>query len=320
MKYVTKNLMLGALFALPLGAANAVEFAADIELDTDMNDNSDMTTFTQGGRLRVQASGRKEMNGYFVSGHLEGLFKEDSTTGTDNAYIMFGNQSWDVQAGRFEGINLFPLGKDTVVSHVTGTNGVVYEANLGRGRIGDNAGGIALHIKPGGALRFEIDTVWGDNVGGSDEDTFSVIRPSLTFTGAGFTVTAGLENRTADDAAGNAVADDSGAAVTANFDAGGANINVNFSTLTDDVNDRDTDSIGANAIIGNFGVGLVSSSSKTDGAPDADITTLYAAYSQSLLGIDGATVTYAISDSSLDESGTSDDSLTVLRVRLNYEF
>lgn len=319
MKHIIRPFILGALVALPLGVANAVEFAADIELDTDVND-ADSTTYTQGGRIRLQASGKKEMDGYFVSGHLEGLFKEDGSTGTDNAYIMFGNERWDVQAGRFEGVNLFPLGKDTVLSHVTGTNGVVYEANLGRGRIGDNAGGIALHFKPGGALSFEIDTVWGDNVSGSDEETFSVIRPSLTFAGDGFSVTAGIESRSADDASGTAVADDSGAAVTVNFDAGGANINVNYATLSDDVNNRDTDTIGVNAIIGNFGAGLVSSSSKTDGAADADITSLYAAYTQDLLGIAGASITYAISDSSLDESGTTDDSLRVIRVRLNYAF
>ncbi len=76
-----------------------------------------------------------------------------------------GNSAWDLQAGRFEGVNLFPKGKDTVIENVGGVD--VYEANLVRGRADDNAGQFALHFNASESVKFELDTIYG-SVDGDD--------------------------------------------------------------------------------------------------------------------------------------------------------
>ncbi len=133
--------------ALGVSQANA-EFGigANIELDTDVIDSkASDTTYEQGGRIKVNVTGKKELNGYFVEGKGSGLLKKDGSAATDDMWIKFGNATWDLQAGRFEAINLFPLGKDTVVSHAGDAGGaVVYAANKVRGRAGDNGGQFAL--------------------------------------------------------------------------------------------------------------------------------------------------------------------------------
>jgi hypothetical protein len=307
MKFFTKQFIFGVLVAAPLASVHALEFGANIELDTDMRDQDSAanSTYLQGGRVLVSASGRKEMGGNFISGNVEALFQESGGAATDNAYIMFGSDSWDIQAGRFEATNLFPVGRDTVLEHAA----PIYEANMGRGRAGDDAGGIALHINASSALKVEIATIWGNAADG--EDAFGVVRPSLVFGGDGFTLAAGFEDSTNDDA--------SGFGITGNFDLGGANINVNFASKTDDAANADTTTLGANALIGAFFVGAVMSTTEPDTGTDTDVTTLYANYQTALLGIDGATITYALSSSDAD-FGATDDSITIVRVRLNYTF
>ncbi len=57
----------------------------------------------------------------------------------------------------FEGVNLFPLGKDTMVEHVANVD--VYQANKVRGRAGDDGGQIAFHFNASENVKFEIDTI-----------------------------------------------------------------------------------------------------------------------------------------------------------------
>lgn len=292
----------------------------NIELDTTATDPASSTadtTYDQGGRVEVNVTGEHTMGDYFVRGKGSAILKKNSAGDTDDMWFQFGSSAWDVQMGRYEAINLFPLGKDTVVVHVPGVT--VYEANRGRGRIGGDDGQISLRIHPSDGFAFAVDTVYGDSTFGGDGQTlFSVIRPSVTFGAGGFTVTIGAESVDAENA-GVTVADASGFAVTANFNAGGADINLNVATLDDKVANVETTTLGANAIIGPFGIGWIHSEDDTAGSGDPSLDSIYAAYTVPLFDIKRATLTYAIAHSTADDVG-ADDSTTAFRLRVNYSF
>lgn len=145
------NNILLALVLMPImftgisGAQAEFDVNANIELDTTMYDYSDRDSeYIQGGRVEVNITGGKEMNGYFVKGKVSGIFKKDGDAGTDDAWIQFGSNNWDIKAGRFEAIDMSPVGKDTVLEHAPGA--VVYGTDDTRGRIGDDGGQFSLRV------------------------------------------------------------------------------------------------------------------------------------------------------------------------------
>ena len=77
----------------------------------------------------------------FVAARASLLLKKDGGTGTDDMWVQFGNAGMDVKLGRFEAMDLFPLGKDVLVEG-TGYGG--YHANKLRGRFGKDT----VHIAP----------------------------------------------------------------------------------------------------------------------------------------------------------------------------
>ncbi|WP_020406018.1 carbohydrate porin [Hahella ganghwensis] len=312
---------------LAVSQANA-EFGigANIELDTDVIDSkANDTTYEQGGRIEVNVTGKKELNGYFVEGKGSGLLKKDGSAATDDMWIKFGSDMWDVQAGRFEAINLFPLGKDTVVSHAGSDGGAeVYEANLVRGRAGDNGGQFALRVRPSDMISLELDTIWGDaDSEGDNKETFSGVRPSITFSGDSFSISAGyeaLKYEYSDEAADPKEVDKSGFGITGNINAGGASINLNAAMGSDDISNADVTTFGANVTYGAFGLGAVHSETDLDASDDdPTVTTVYIAYTLPLFDIDNASVTFAGSTSSADNVG-DDDELNQFRTRFNYTF
>ncbi|MBU6952784.1 MULTISPECIES: carbohydrate porin [unclassified Hahella] len=332
-KYFMKTLPLAVSLALGISQAHA-EFGigANIELDTDIIDAKDSDTkFEQGGRIEVNVTGKTELNGYFVEGKGSGLLKKNGDTATDDMWVKFGNETWDVQAGRFEAVNLFPLGKDTVVAHAGDGKGArVYEANLVRGRAGDNGGQFALHVRPSSALSFELASIWGDSdENGNNEEVFSGLRPSVTFTGEMFSLTAGYEvlkydqETTSGGVTTKTEIDKSGFGLTGNIRFSGASINLN--AAREDIEDAGSDitvtSFGANVTYGAFGLGAVHSISDTGAKDDPTVSTLYVAYTLPLFNIDNASITFAGSTSSADHlAGDTDDDLHKIRTRINYTF
>ena len=87
----------------------------------------------------------REDNAY-LSAKIEPLMRTDGTIALDDAYFMFGRKdSWAFQIGRYEAMNLFPLGKDTVYYTLmvksdsdfnTGSGIYYYMAKEARGRAG----------------------------------------------------------------------------------------------------------------------------------------------------------------------------------------
>lgn len=309
---VSGLLSAGAIHAAP-------SFNADFELNTDMVSKAiGDSTYTQSGRVALNVTGKHTSGDNFVAGKGTAILKTDGTTGVDDAFIQFGNSAWDLQAGRFEGANLFPLGKDVVAEHAGGVD--VYNAGKARGRAGaDNSGQIAFHFNASEAVKFELGTIYGDTDG--DETTaISGVRPVVTIMTDGVTYTAGFESISYDKTATEKV-DMSGYGLAANFNVGAANVNIAAASSKDDVTDKKVSSLTANMTYGNFGLGLISSTVDNKTGDDPSLLTTYVAYSMPLLDIENATVTFAASHSTADKvAATTNDKTTAARVRFNYNF
>jgi hypothetical protein len=306
---------------LSVSAAHAApSFDANFELNTDAISKAEGdTTYDQNGRVELNAYSKHTAGDNFFAGKGTVLLNTDGEATVDDAFIQLGNNAWDVQLGRFEGVNLFPLGKDTMVEHVANVD--VYQANKVRGRAGDDGGQIAFHFNASENVRFEIDTIFGDDdAAGDDTAAISGVRPSVTFITDAATFTAGFESVKYDLTAGGDVSQ-SGYALTANFDVAAANVNLSAAFMDDDNTDQKVSSFAANMTYGNFGLGVIGSNVDNKTGNDPSLLTTYVAYTMPVLDIENATVTLAGSYSTADKVATgANDKTTAARVRFNYSF
>lgn len=319
-KTILHTAIVGSLLSISAVQA-APSFDGNFELNTDAISKAEGDSiYKQDGRLELNVTGKHTMGDNFFAGKGSLLIKTTGEATVDDAYIKFGNSTWDLQAGRFEAVNLFPKGKDTVVENVAAVD--VYEANMTRGREGDDTGQFALHFNASESVKFELAALYGDpNIGETTEDkatAISGVRPSVTFAAGAATITAGFESVKYDLAAGGEVKK-SGYALVANFDVAAANVNLAAAFGKDDATDEKVTSITANMTYGNFGLGVIASS-VDDGANDPSLLTAYVAYTMPVLDIENATVTLAGSHSTAKDVGTANDKVTAARVRFNYGF
>lgn len=312
MQHVFKLAAVAALCASAAAAHADVAFDANLELDNTYSNEANASTkdarksdLSMGGRVEVNASAKLNNGDAFVAARASLLLKKDGSAGTDDMWVQFGNKSGDVKLGRFEAMDLFPLGKDTVVDEVNGT----YKANALRGRMdGDTFHG-ALGLNAGAGLRVELGLVYSNDAGKSRG-----FRPAVSYTTGPLTVRAGVESvktlanptatppTTADSSA-------TGFGLSVGYAlAADSNLNVNFAKKEDDK------AFGVNATFGALGLGLISGKGATDATK---ATTLYAAYSMPLFGVKGASVTPALS---VSKGGSGQDTRTSARVRINYAF
>jgi len=296
-----------------------LSFDANLELDTDaINTKVESTTYDQNGFVELNIYGKHQNGDNFVlsKGTVRLTTDGDDHVVVRDAYIQLGNSKWDLQIGRFEAIDLFPLGKDTVIQHAGGVS--VYEANKVRGFVGDDGGQIALHINPTKHISFEIDTLFGDDDTAGDNTTAAAgVRPSATWRTDGFRITAGYEKVRYDLIAGGEI-DQQGYALSTNFDLGAANINAAASYMEDDTTDQEVNSYIINFNYKNLGGGVIFSQEDNATGPDPEVTTAYLAYTVPIFDIKNANVTFAGSFSTADD--VEDDETTALRMRFNYTF
>jgi hypothetical protein len=320
---LVSSLSLAALFSCSVNAADlnpTFSVDANIEINTDAIDTAvGSTEYSQGGRVEANLRGEIQREQYFVRGKGTLILAKDSDTHTDDMWVQFGDDRWDLQFGRFEAIDLFPKGKDTLVVHAGGGVAQVYEANIVRGRAGTDGGQIALHLKGDSGFGFEVNTLFGDdNDDGTDENAVSGVRPVITYMGDGFSAKLGYEYQNVDLSSGGEI-EKQGVGASVGFDLGEALVNLNAAWLDNETDDEEVRTYGANLIYGRFGAGLVYSETDLSSGADPDVTTAYAAYTVPLLDIDNASVTFAVSGSSADNVGT-DDNATGVRMRINYTF
>ncbi|MGM9428468.1 carbohydrate porin [Hydrogenophaga sp. MI9] len=303
MQHSFKIAAAAALCATTFAAHAELTMDANLELDTTYQSkvskpatNARDSDLNQGGRVEFNVGGKATNGDAFVQARGTLLIKKDGDTGTDDMWVQFGNAGMDVKMGRFEAMDLFPLGKDTLVEN-SGYGG--YHANALRGRFGKDT----VHIAPGfnaGPARIEVGFVYSKEKGEARG-----VRPAVSFGSGPVTVRVGAESV---KKVGSTTGSTNGFGASLGYAlSADSSLNLNFAKMEDDK------SVGFNATIGAAGVGLI----LDKGANGAKNNTFYAAYSFPLFGVKGATITPAFSYA---KGGKGTESQTAARVRVNYAF
>ncbi len=310
-----KCCVLCAFSALVMASSALAEtsVSGDIELDTDYvsnRDGSDLDDFDQGGRVKVAFSGTKEgVGGSYVNVVGQLLVQKDGTTGVDDAYIRIGKNQWGLQFGRFEALELFSKGTDTIHNVIGATN--FYQAGAARGRTSDT-GQIMFDYQPSDTLRFELGTIWGEsNDPNEDEEAIAGIRPGIVMDVTGdLRVTAGYEILTS----GEIETTGGGLYVRYATDAFALKINVaSGKQETNSETDWENTSYNVNIESGVFGLGYTSSE---DDDGDSASTIYGRFYMPDLMGTD---VNGSLGFSLASADSVDEDELGI-RYRFNYSF
>lgn len=314
MQFRIRLVAAAAVLAAAGAAQAAVTFDANLELDltTHSGDTSAaQESLTTGGRVELNANAALVKSGdNFVNARASLIVPVNGDAVTmDDVWIQLGNSAMDLKIGRFEATDLFPVGKDTVLDTAE-TAG--YRANTLRGRFKDGRTHMSAGFNAGSGLRFELGLV------SEKKDNAAAaygLRPLVIYNTGALTLRAGLESYKATVAATEVSY--TGTALSAGYAlTKDANVNVNYASLDGDNKVADASSLGLNLVYGPFGIGYVRDTNKAFGAAaEANVDTVYAAYSFPLMGVKGATITPAFSVS----KGETKD-LTALRVRFNYAF
>lgn len=302
MQHSFKLAATAALCATAFSAQAQITMDANLELDTTYQNkvaapasNARDSDLNMGGRVEFNVGAKATNGDAFVAGRASLLLKKDGDTGTDDMWVQFGNAGMDVKMGRFEGMDLFPLGKDV---YVEGTGYGGYHANKLRGRFGKDT----VHIAPAfnaGPARIEVGVIYSKEAGEARG-----VRPAVSFGSGPLTVRVGVESvKVVGGSESN-----NGFGASLGYALGkDASMNLNFAKMEDDK------SVGLNATFGPAGVGLI----LDKGANGAKNTSFYAAYSLPLMGVKGATITPALS---FAKGGSGSKNQTGARVRINYSF
>lgn len=306
MQKMFKLASVAALCATAAAVAHAdVAFDANLELDTTYRNEANATKtntarasdLSMDGRVELNAGARATNGQNFVAGRASLLLNKKGETAVDDFWVQAGNASADLKLGRFEAMDLFPVAKDTVLEEANAT----YKGSTLRGRMGKDTFHAALGLNAAQGLRVELGLVSSKDAGEAKG-----FRPAVSYTSGPLTLRAGAESI---KIAGSSAKAETGIALSAGYQVSkDAYVNVNYAKKEDDK------TFGLNATIGDAGIGLVSGKGATD---DTKSTTVYVAYSMSLLGVKGATVTPALSYS---KGGAGQDNRTAARVRINYAF
>lgn len=304
MQHVFKLAAVAALCASAAAHAG-VAFDANIETNTDFRQKvstpgSERDAVSNGGRVELNAVADVAKNGdFYVKSKgtlIVGLASEGVSI--DDAWVQAGSSDVDLKLGRFEAMDLFPLGKDVAAN----IGNVGYNGNTLRGRKSDGRLHAALGLNASSSVRFELGLITEKQTGAS---TFGV-RPVVQFGSGPLTLRAGAEAIQGD----NDGPKSTGYALTAGYALSSTTtINVNYASNPD----TDKSAFGLNATFGDAGVGLVQGKNKLT---NVDSSAVYAAYTFPLLGVKGASITPALGY--YTESGKAND--TAFRVRLNYGF
>jgi Porin-like glycoporin RafY len=302
MNNVFKLAAVSALCASGAVAHAQLAMDANLELDTTYSSkvakpatNARDSDLNMGGRVEFNVGAKATSGDAFVAARASLLLKKDGDTGTDDMWVQFGNAGMDVKMGRFEAMDLFPLGKDVVVEN-TGYSG--YRANKLRGRFGKDT----VHIAPGfnaGPARIEVGVVYS-----KEKDEVRGLRPAVSFGAGALTLRIGAESVKVVGGAASTNGLGLSMGYAMNKDS---SMNLNVGKMKDD------QSVGFNATFGAAGVGMI----MDKGAKSAKNTSFYAAYSLPLFGVKGASITPAISYA---KGGTGSKNQTAARVRINYAF
>lgn len=303
MQNTFKLAAVAAFCSMAVAAHAEVAIDANLELDTTYFNKIDApainardSDLNMAGRVEVNVAGKATNGDAFVAARGTLLIKKDGDASVDDMWVQFGNAGMDMKLGRFEAMDLFPVGKDTVLEEA---GYATYRANALRGRFGKGVAHGALGINAGPA-RIEVGLVYSN-----DDGDARGVRPAVSYTTGPITLRAGIETVkiVGTDGSNIGVGLSMGYALSSD-----SYINVNFAKIEDD------QSFGVNGTFGAAGIGLVTGKRSNT---DDKVTTVYAAYSLPLFGVKGATITPALSYST---GGANTDNQVAARVRINYAF
>ncbi|WP_163370270.1 carbohydrate porin [Endozoicomonas acroporae] len=320
------------------------------ETITQLNDDSRI-------KLMVEWKTARE-DGAYLSAKIEPLVRTDGTVRVDDAYFMFGREdSWAFQIGRYEAMNLFPLGKDVALFYADGGDGIgkgiyYYMAKEARGR--RDAAGQARIMSEMGNWTAEVSTVYGntaDLLGASreyvdgDNDTLDsdnnsfMVRPAVNYLSddGAFSVSFGGEYEVSGDSVtvdGKGIntgevlelANRYGLAATTTMTFG--DLVWNTSIAMQDAKDAwEAHTFNTNIVYKNaFGLGTsyaVNKFTNKADAADAKSYAVYTAYTMPIMDFNNATVTFALSYSDTENAygiKDTDEQTTAFRTRFNYYF
>ncbi|WBA79533.1 carbohydrate porin [Endozoicomonas sp. GU-1] len=313
--------------------------------EIELNDDSRV-------KMMVQWDTTRE-DGSYISAKIEPLMKTNGTVALDDAYLMFGRKdSWAFQIGRYEAMNLFPLGKDVALFYADGADSIgsgiyYYMAKEGRGRGGD--AGQARIISEMGNWTAEVSTVYGETKSvlesskeylkdavdiDSSHNSF-MVRPAVNYLSDDgfFSISFGGEYEVNGDSvtATNTVtkekfelSDRYGLAATTTLNFG--ELVWNTSIAMQDAKDAwEARTFNTNITYKDaFGLGTSYAVNKFTNKPeDAKSYAVYTAYTMPIMDFTNATVTFALSYSDTENAYGNkgqDSDTTAFRTRFNYYF
>ena len=308
-KFSARTAVAAAVLAVGSSAFAAPNVDANIEFDNTYRSGSGVAAAEKGlgqsGRVELNASGKAGTN-MFVAARASFLAKKDGTAVTDDMWIQLGNSGGDLKLGRFEAADLFPLAQDTLVEHA----GNVYGAGALRGRKGDSEFHAAGTLNLGSGLSLELGVV-DNNIAAKG------VRPVLSYSAGALSARLGVES--GEYISGNKF---TGVGVTAGYDFGGFKLTGNYANgETDTTSSRnEQSSLGLIAAMGGLVVGVISAKTDVITGGENKVSTVYASYSMPLFDIKGATITPALSFSTLKPVTGAETEKNGFRVRLNYAF
>jgi len=292
------------LLACALSAQAAAEFGANVELDNTYRDGSAVASgdkgISQAGRVEVGVTA-KAGDDMFVAGRTTFLTQKNGTVSTDDMWVQFGNKTGDVKLGRFEAADLFPVVNDTLVNHA----GSVYYTNTLRGRMGSDTFHAAGTVNFGSNMSFELGLIDGTkNTIAATAPNAKGVRAVFSFGAGAFSGRVGVESGeyapigTAD---ANKV---NGAGATGTFDAGSFKLTANYASGRQNAVSNNRQSAMALTVgAGGLGAGFITGTNEKAGG-EQKVQTTYVAYTMPLFGVKGASITPAISNSTLSDNVT----------------
>jgi len=297
---------LSALTILPLvltcaSASAQIRVTSQLELNGDFKNaiNTSASNTRDGGTalyggLDVQL--HTPLRGdYFAALGLRLSLNRPADVARGDSWVQVGNRVADLKLGRFEAMDLFPLGKDVALEAVPGYR--PYLVNRLRGRADNGSRQVALGLNLGEAWRAELSWMSSQNTG-----QFEGLRTGASYQSGPWRLRGGVESVQAVDgekstglgfSAGYVLDDDVG-------------FNLSFATI-----DKDS-SLGLNASLGALGLGWLS---VIDDRSLGKSNALYAAYTMPLTRWKGAVLTPGIS---LAKGDATTEMQLSTRVRLQY--
>ncbi|MBL1376418.1 carbohydrate porin [Zobellella iuensis] len=275
------RLSLGGDVEFDINAANKQE-DSNLYMNDGRNDRWDQT-----GRLLLDVSGERVADsGAYAKFKAQPTLGSSGGVGSDDAWFAFGrNDVGEMKIGRFEALDLFPLGQDVFVEHsgdtssglYTDGSAYLYMAKEARGRAGD--AGHVMVSRQLGDLYLELATLFGNRL-----DLFNgaqyhgheltkkkdsiVVRPAMRWQLGDFSWALGAEHNLVDDAIiddeGRKVARRTGYGTTFGWQSGVIKANLNAAYL-DALNEENL-TLGANVLFNQFGLGYIYGRNKIDEA------------------------------------------------------